>query len=1160
MSYLSIQEIYRLTEAVLSGGLNTSDARDDLLSNINRGYVATLPRRANTLDQIKSDLVEMNEVSYLMGNEVPLEIWLQNGVHRLRRASRPEQALFQQILNEVSPKSQTALAEAGAARTAPESRSPLHTTEGAEVSMGRHFLSYSKANARSFAIELSRILESGSPAFSILMDDQSDEDSDIISWHQELEQAIRSSESLLFVMSRESVTEPSVGHIRLISALKYKKPIIPLRLHAEAATPFLLGSRHCIDFSESSRLNASLAELRNDLQRLSSPAGVLRSFKDRLADAERDLACTRDEMDGKRIGAEISLLKPQIAEQQKIVDHPKEAQERANESIASGLKNERLGSQPISPSVAKFINPPPGLAPSYFQNRVIETQLVGDFLKDDTKRLLRIVGRGGVGKTAMVCRVLNSLEDGRLPEGESLAIDGIVYGSEPITFPALFADLVQLLPDSATEKMDGIYKNPQAAVEMKMKALLSAFPKGRVVVLLDSFENVVDPDTHTVCDMELAEALRTFLRVARHGIKLILTTRVAPRDLALVEPGRQMPIELDQGLESPYAENILRAMDADGTLGLRDAPNDSELLREARQRTLGFPRALEALFAILSVDRYTTLREVLNDAAKLLPDNVVEVLVGEAFSRLDAVKQKIIETLAIYNRPVTIAAVNYLLQPYLPGFDSKPLLYRLINARLVRKEGERYYLHRVDREYAFARLPPGEVSDACDMSSPPFTQFALLRRGAESFRQARKPPELWKTIADLSAQLAETDLRCQAADWNTAASVLLEIDYQLELWGHYRLTVELYEHLLDRLSDTQLKAVCQVQLGGVFYRVAEYEKGVAVLKNALAGSREVCDHSTEASAQLTLAACYGDMGKTRAAIEQFDLALGNFQDLGQRVSEGTCLNNLAFFLADLGQTKSALECHENSLQIALDIPDPHGATIYQANKGARLNELGFRDKAIECCQKALVEAQKLGYRYSESVNLVYLGDCFADRDDWKEAIALYDKARTIAVEIGNPQFEIHALIGLAEAYLFSDDLLQARCFVDEADKYCVPRTSYEVLVLRGIVALRRSESQAAHEAFVGALEQSDRILLDMNAHAKALYNKGLALCGLALSGGPKNFVGAAQAFHAARVQCDAPGVITRVLRRLNMLASRYPEAIPPEVRLAVAGATTENGK
>ena len=133
-------------------------------------------------------------------------------------------------------------------------------------------------------------------------------------------------------------------------------------------------------------------------------------------------------------------------------------------------------------------------------------------------------------------------------------------------------------------------------------------------------------------------------------VNALITTRVAPRELNLCEPGRQRTMTLDEGLESPYAENILREMDEDGKLGLKAREETDPLLRRAREKTRGYPRALEALFAILSSDRYTTLEELLDIA---LPENVVEALVGEAFSRLDATAQKVMQALAVYNRPVT---------------------------------------------------------------------------------------------------------------------------------------------------------------------------------------------------------------------------------------------------------------------------------------------------------------------------------------------------------------------------------------------------------------------------------------------------------------------------------------------------------------------------
>lgn len=165
-------------------------------------------------------------------------------------------------------------------------------------------------------------------------------------------------------------------------------------------------------------------------------------------------------------------------------------------------------------------------------------KLVADYLRTPGLRMTTVVGRGGVGKTALVCRLLKALETGRLPDdlGE-LDVDGIVYlspvGAHPVNFPNLFADLCRLLPD------------------------------------------------------EVAERLRQRAR----------------------DP-RQTPAELMLVLRT-----LLTAPDA--------------LLARARDRTRGFPRALEALAAILAVDRDTTLPELLADTEQL-PDNVVHALVGYA--------------------------------------------------------------------------------------------------------------------------------------------------------------------------------------------------------------------------------------------------------------------------------------------------------------------------------------------------------------------------------------------------------------------------------------------------------------------------------------------------------------------------------------------------
>ena len=94
--------------------------------------------------------------------------------------------------------------------------------------------------------------------------------------------------------------------------------------------------------------------------------------------------------------------------------------------------------------------------------------------------------------------------------------------------PDLYAGLTKLLPDETVKQLDAVYKNPQATTRAIMEALVEAFPRGRTVVLLDNFEDVLAVETGQIKDAELDEALRALLELPPHGLKIIITTRVAP--------------------------------------------------------------------------------------------------------------------------------------------------------------------------------------------------------------------------------------------------------------------------------------------------------------------------------------------------------------------------------------------------------------------------------------------------------------------------------------------------------------------------------------------------------------------------------------------------------------------------------------------------------
>ena len=258
----------------------------------------------------------------------------------------------------------------------------------------------------------------------------------------------------------------------------------------------------------------------------------------------------------------------------------------------------------------------------------------------------------------MVCRLLKLFEAGQIPDTSGrfspIRVGGIVYlspnGAHRVEYPNLVADLVRLLPDDAVQRLEKLY-HEQTPAEVTAK-VLEAFPAGKpVVVLLDNLESVMDTTTETLTETALQETLTMLLTAPAHAVTVIATSRIVPTGLLSVEPGAQRQLRLDEGLGSPDAETVLRELDEDGTLGLRDAPD--ELLNGIRAHTRGFPRALEAVKAILDSDHTITPADLLDRTRNLPKDRVVEVLVGEAYQLLDPPAQQIMQALAVFPSPVS---------------------------------------------------------------------------------------------------------------------------------------------------------------------------------------------------------------------------------------------------------------------------------------------------------------------------------------------------------------------------------------------------------------------------------------------------------------------------------------------------------------------------
>ena len=256
---------------------------------------------------------------------------------------------------------------------------------------------------------------------------------------------------------------------------------------------------------------------------------------------------------------------------------------------------------------------------------------------------------------------------------------------------------------------------------------------------------------------------------------------------------------------------------------------------------------------------------------------------------------------------------------------------RLVRRQLVRFHDGHYYLHPVDREYARSQLPPGSPGD----SPAAFTLTGLQARAADYYAQIRTPRESWRTLEDVRPQLAEFELRCDTGDYDTAATVLADIDFDyLQVWGHYRTLVELHGRIHGRITDPALNATHLINLGICHYSLGDYRQAIDLHTQALAIARDIGDRQGEGA----------DAGQPG------DLPLTAWVTTGR---PSTCtprrwpspatsatararaeLGNLGICYCSLGDYRQAIDLHTQALAIApRDIGDRQGEGIDSGQPG-----------------------------------------------------------------------------------------------------------------------------------------------------------------------------------------------------------------------------------
>jgi tetratricopeptide (TPR) repeat protein len=834
-----------------------------------------------------------------------------------------------------------------------------------------------------------------------------------------------------------------------------------------------------------------------------------------------------------------------------------------------------------------------------FKDRLREMQALCAHLADSTVRLVSVIGRAGIGKTALVSRVLADLEQGNLPATQaSHAVgggvtarpaDSILYLSARSTglgLERIYADVRRMLGEPASGRLAARWADRDTSLAAKVEYLLETMQGGLYLILLDNLEDYLAEDG-TIAE----DGLRLFVErclTQPSGVRLIVTSREEVKITAAALHGARS-IPLREGLPEDDAVALLHDLDPQGGLGLRDAPEDD--LRRAARLTRGIPRALEILAGILHQDPTASLLRLLADE-ELFGEQVMEELVAAGHRRLGEDERHVMEALAVFDRPAAETAITYLLHPWFPGLDVRPCLHRLISSYFARANRitAEYSLHPLDRDHAYRQLPEDEGPGA-------YSRRHLELRASDFYANIRKPESEWKSIDDLAPQLAEFEHRVRAEDYDGACWVLEPIDFDyLYLWGNYTRLVGLREKLRGKLMDSVSPAANMNSLGRAYRALGQVERAVICYEQALTIAREVGDRRGEGEALGSLGIALRGSEQAERVIELHEEAIASAREIGDRRIEGIWLGHLGIDHRNLGQVERAIELYEEALAIAREIGDRRNEGVSLGSLGIAYHSLGQIERAINLHEKALAVAQEIGDRRAEQARLgslgysylalgrderaigyyeqalaivrgigdrrnagVWLGNlgrAFCALGEVKRAVEYFEHALVIAHEIGDRRWESYHLLGLGRAMLAARALLEAQQCCGQALALEMQETSYQAALALGIVLLQQCDFNSG-EVFANAAVRCRAMLDKTESLYEPRYALAAALVGQAVCDPrwaeederPGLLAPALAEYRRALENCSAPGVVHDALWNLEMIRAAGIEGLEPVLEL-----------
>lgn len=273
--------------------------------------------------------------------------------------------------------------------------------------------------------------------------------------------------------------------------------------------------------------------------------------------------------------------------------------------------------------------------------------------------------------------------------------------------------------------------------------------------------------------------------------------------------------------------------------------------------------------------------------------------------------------------------------------------------------------------------------------------------------------------------------------------------------------------IADDLRSVELEALGRLEIGFTEFERGRYAEARATFDFALPLAKRVGAPQVEGRAHVYLGGIDGSEGRIAEARAHYDEAVAIFTKIGNRRLEGAVLGNLGILLRQQGRLEEARESYLRALETYRTL----GERIYEGNTLGSLGnvelELGRQEEAASHFEQSLAIHRQVGNLRSEGIFLGNLGVLEFERGRLDAAQAHFRAATEKLAEVGDRRPEGLYLGYLAAVQVELGRIEEAASSFKEAATRLDPRND---ALLCGVV-----------EVLKGFLDHAERRTADAEA-------------------------------------------------------------------------------